>query len=167
MGLENLLVAMETIRLRIPDVLLMIAGRGVLHAQLAKQIAERGLANNVILLGYVSDEDLAFVYRAADLSVVPTVALEGFGLIAAESLAAGTPCLVSPIGGLPEVVSELSSNLVLPSPAASDIAEAIKAALLGDMVLPNDAICRAYATANFDWEIIAARIAKVYRQAIV
>lgn len=167
MGLENLLVAMETIRLRIPDVLLMIAGRGSLHAQLAKQIAERGLANNVILLGYVSDEDLAFVYRAADLSVVPTVALEGFGLIAAESLAAGTPCLVSPIGGLPEVVSELSANLVLPSPAASDIAEAIKAALLGDMVLPNDASCRAYATANFDWKIIAARIAKVYRQAIV
>ena len=57
--------------------------------------------------------------------MVPTVALEGFGLIAVESLAAGTPCLVSPIGGLPEVVSGLSCNLVLNSPSVADIAEAV------------------------------------------
>lgn len=166
MGLENLLLAMESIRQKIPDVLLMIAGRGVLHGQLAEQIESRGLTNNVRLLGFVSDKDLAFVYRAADLSVVPTVALEGFGLIAAESLASGTPCLVSPIGGLPEVVAGLSTNLVLASPAPADIAEAVTAALLGELILPNRESCSAYAMANYDWKIIATQVADVYRQAI-
>jgi glycogen(starch) synthase len=97
---------------------------------------------------------------------VPTVALEGFGLIAAESLAAGTPCFVSPVGGLPEVVSALSPDLVLRSPASEDIATAITSALSGKMILPDEARCRSYAAENFDWKIIAARVADVYRQAL-
>jgi len=82
MGLENLISAVAALRAALPDVLLMIAGRGVLQAQLAAQIETAGLGEHVKLLGFVSDDDLPFLYRAADISVVPTVALEGFGLIA-------------------------------------------------------------------------------------
>jgi glycosyltransferase involved in cell wall biosynthesis len=165
MGLENLIAAIEIVRRDVPDIMVMIAGRGVLQPQLAAQIDALGLGGNVTLIGFVSDDDLPYVYRAADLSVVPTVALEGFGLIAAESLAAGTPCLVSPIGGLPEVVAALSNNLVLKSPAIADIAHGICGALQGSLSLPDDASCRAYAAQHFDWRIIAARVAEVYRQA--
>lgn len=166
MGLENLIAAINIVRRDVPDVVVMIAGRGLLQAELTRQIEELGLENTVSLIGFVSDEDLPYVYRAADLSIVPTVALEGFGLIAAESLAAGTPCLVSPIGGLPEVVSALSADLVLRSPAVSDISEAISAALLKRETLPDDVRCRAYAAENFDWKIIASRVADVYREAV-
>ncbi len=166
MGLENLAAAIAIVKRDVPDILVKIAGRGVLQAQLAQQIETMGLGHNVELIGFVSDEDLPYVYRAANLSVVPTLALEGFGLIAAESLAAGTPCLVSPVGGLPEVVSGLSPELVLRSPAAADIAEAITAALLGTKILPDAASCRAYAAENFDWKVIAAGVAEVYRQAL-
>jgi glycosyltransferase involved in cell wall biosynthesis len=166
MGLENLLAAIDVVRRDIPEIMVMIVGRGILQAQLAKQIETMGLANNVSLIGFVRDEDLPYVYRAADLSIVPTVALEGFGLIAAESLAAGTPCLVSPVGGLPEVVAALSRDLVLRSPAAADISDAIIAVLSGRVILPDEASCRAYAAENFDWKIIASRVADVYRQAL-
>ena len=166
MGLENLLAATDIARRDMPNIMVMIAGRGILRAQLAKQIETMGLSNNVSLIGFVSDEDLPYVYRAADLSVVPTVALEGFGLIAAESLASGTPCLVSPVGGLPEVVSALSPNLVLRSPTSQDIAIAITEALSGKMNLPDEARCRSYATENFDWKVIASRVADVYRQVL-
>jgi glycosyltransferase involved in cell wall biosynthesis len=165
MGLENLLAAVEIVKRDIPSILVKIAGRGVLQPQLAEQIEKSGLSGNVSLVGFVSDEDLPYFYMAANLSVVPTVALEGFGLIAAESLAAGTPCLVSPVGGLPEVVTALSRNLVLRSPAVADIAEAISAALQGRLSLPDDASCRAYAAQHFDWQIIAAKVAEVYRLA--
>jgi glycosyltransferase involved in cell wall biosynthesis len=165
MGLENLLNAMSAIRREIPDVQLMIAGRGMLQRQLMEQIAAQELAGHVKMLGFVSDEDLPLAYAAADLSVVPTVALEGFGLVAAESLAAGTPCLVTPVGGLPEVVSALSANLVLRSPEPADIASAVVAALRGDLLLPDRPGCRAYAAASFDWKDIASRIANIYRLA--
>jgi glycosyltransferase involved in cell wall biosynthesis len=166
MGLENLIAAVAMVKPDIPNIMVMIAGRGVLQAQLTEQIKTLGIEDNVSLLGFVSDDDLPYLYRAADLSVVPTVALEGFGLIAAESLAAGTPCLVSPVGGLPEVVSALSTDLVLASPAASDIADRMKAVLTGELVLPDESRCRAYAAQNFDWHIIASKVAEVYRQAM-
>jgi glycosyltransferase involved in cell wall biosynthesis len=166
MGLENLVAAAAVIKQDIPDIQVMIAGRGPLQPELAAQIEKLGLGGNVSLLGFVSDEQLPYLYRAANLSVVPTMALEGFGLIAAESLAAGTPCLVSPIGGLPEVVKALSANLVLRSPATDDIAEAVLGALQGRLSLPDDLTCRAYAEKNFDWQVIAAQVADVYRRAI-
>ncbi len=165
MGLENLLSAVAIIRREIPDLQLMIAGRGALQTQLARQIENLGLANTVFLIGFVSDDDLPYVYRAAHLSVVPSLALEGFGLVAAESLAAGTPCLVSPVGGLPEVVSPLSPQLVLRAPAVHDLAEAISGALQGRLILPDDVQCRAYAERNFDWRIIASKTAEIYRLA--
>ncbi len=166
MGLENLVAATAIIKQQIPDILVMIAGRGPLQAQLAAQIENLALGENVSLIGFVSDDDLPYLYRAANLSVVPTMALEGFGLIAAESLAAGTPCLVSPVGGLPEVVGALSENLVLRSPAAADIAEAVTGALQGRLIMPDEFSCRAYAEKNFDWQVIATKIAAVYSRAV-
>jgi len=166
MGLENLLTAVATLRRELPDILLMIAGRGALHARLAAQIESLGLAGHVRLLGFVGEDELPYIYRAADLSVVPSVALEGFGLVAAESLAAGTPCLVSPVGGLPEVVAGLSASLVLGSASPAEIARGVGDALLGRLELPDETQCRAYAESNFAWRLIAARVAEVYRAAL-
>ncbi|MGL5834068.1 MAG: glycosyltransferase family 4 protein, partial [Waterburya sp.] len=86
MGLENLITAMTQVRDRNPDILLYIAGKGALADSLQTQIIELELTDNVKLLGYVPDEQLPLCYRAANFSVVPTVALEGFGLIVVESL---------------------------------------------------------------------------------
>ncbi len=166
MGLETLIAAMEDVRAQVPDALLLIAGRGVLQPRLRAQIENLRLGANVRLLGFLSDDDLPYAYRAADLTVVPTVALEGFGLVAAESLAAGTPCLVTPVGGLPEVVRNLSAQLIMKSPAAHDMATAIRAALLGNMALPSEQACRDYAKAVFSWELIARRVAEVYAQTL-
>jgi glycosyltransferase involved in cell wall biosynthesis len=127
-------------------------------------VEQRGLQNHVRFLGFVADEMLPHLYRAADLSVVPTRALEGFGLVAAESIAAGTPALVTPIGGLPEVVSGLSPNLIFASPEALDLAEGTVQALLGRVAMPSDIACRAYVQANFTSALMAERTAAVYRE---
>jgi glycosyltransferase involved in cell wall biosynthesis len=67
---------------------------------------------------------------------------------------------------VPEVVGALSVNLVLRSPAAEDIAEAVTGALQGKLQLPDDLSCSAYAKKNFDWQVIADKIADVYRRAL-
>lgn len=166
MGLEDLIEAMVEVRRRVPDVLLQIGGRGPLQDELAARIEHLGLADHVRLLGFIPDEALPLAYRAADITVVPTVALEGFGLIAAESLAAGTPTLVTPVGGLPEVVRDLSVDLVLPSTGPRALAEALSAALRGDMVLPDTEACRAFAHGRYDWSVIAAQVRTVYEEAL-
>jgi glycosyltransferase involved in cell wall biosynthesis len=166
MGLEDLIDAVGQVKPRHPDVLLLIAGRGRLAEELQQRIDDAGLADNVKLLGFVPDAHLPSLYRAANLSVVPTVALEGFGLITVESLAAGTPVLVTPVGGLPEAVAGLSPDLVLPSTGADAIAEGIEAALTGRMKLPSANECRDYARSHFDNAVVARRVAAVYAEAI-
>src|SRR6185437_17166875 len=124
-----------------------------------------GLTDNVRLLGFLPDAQLPAAYRAADVTVVPTVSLEGFGLIVVESLAAGTPCLVTPVGGLPEAVSGLSRALVLRSTGAEAIADGLGDALTGKMALPAARECAEFARRNFDWPVIAERVRLVYEEA--
>lgn len=166
MGLEELIDAVALLKRKLPEAILVIAGRGPLTAELQARAAAAGLTDSVRLLGYVSDETLPELYRAADISVVPTVALEGFGLITVESLSAGTPVLVTPVGGLPEVVKNLSENLILPNTGAEAIADRLSEFFAGTIKLPNAQECHAYALENFDLPVIAKKVAAVYQQAI-
>ena len=166
MGLDDLVRAALRLRERVPNVLVLIAGDGPVKGELERQIASLGLDHTVRLLGFVPDADLPFAYRAADLTVVPTVTLEGFGLIVPESLAAGTPCFVTPIGGLPEAVSGLSRALVLPSTGAEAIADGLANALTGATPLPSARECVDFARKHYDWPVIAERVRLVYEEAL-
>ena len=165
MGLENLIRAMTDVVRRFPNVLLLIGGRGMLGGELEKLIAELGLAANVRLLGFIPDQTLPLAYRAADLTVVPTVELEGFGLIAAESLAAGTPVLVTPVGGLPEVVIGLSQELILNGTTSFDIANGLCHAF-DTPSLPNAEACMTYARERFNWRNCIETVHSVYAEAL-
>jgi len=165
-GLENLVDAMRHVQARVPDALLLIAGKGPLADELRARIRQHGLADHVRLLGFVPDEDLPLAYRAADVSVVPTRSLEGFGLVAAESLAAGTPALVTPVGGLPEVVGDLSPDLVMGSASTSALQDHLVAALDGSLSLPTGADCREFAAARYDWPVVARQVRSVYEEVL-
>ena len=93
------------------------------------------------------------------------VHVEGFGLVTAESLAAGTPVIVTPVGGLASVVAPLASELVTPSASSHDIAVTIARALLGELCLPDADACAAYAGANFTWPVMTRRVRDVYELA--
>jgi glycosyltransferase involved in cell wall biosynthesis len=165
MGLEALIDAVAKVRTQHPDLLLLIAGTGPLHDTLARQIDEAGLSEHVRLLGFVPDDDLPFAYRAADVSIVPTATLEGFGLITIESLAAGTPVLVTPVGGLPEAVAPLSPALVLDDTGPEALAHGMTEALTHPEHLPSAADCQAYARQHFSWSTIARQTRAVYEAA--
>lgn len=166
MGLENLVAAMAIVCLKYPDTLLYIGGKGKLADTLQAQIDKLGLNENIKLLGYVADEDLPLCYRAANFSIVPTVALEGFGLITIESLAAGTPVLGTPIGGIPEILRPFSPDLVFASSQTEDLATGIIEALSGKRQLPSSEACLEYVRANYTWKVIAPQIREVYEKAI-
>jgi glycosyltransferase involved in cell wall biosynthesis len=166
MGLETLIDATEKIALRCPDVLVLLGGSGPISDQLQARILERGLEQHIRRLGRISDEDLPIAYRAANLSVVPSQALEGFGLITLESLACGTPSLVTPIGGLPEIVMPFSPACVFSGTTSDDIAQLLIQTLCGEVPLPDSSACRRYAADNFSWQHIAERVRRVYGEAI-
>ena len=166
MGLDVLLDATADVVKRHPDFLLLIGGKGRLHSELVAQIEQLGLQKNVRLLGYVSDEDLPSYYTASDFSIVPTQSLEGFGLIVLESLAAGTPVLVTPVGGLPEILRGFSPQMIMEDSSVAAIRDGILAILNGSLHLPTAKECYDYTDQNYRWEKIAAKVLQVYQEAI-
>ncbi len=160
-GLDKLLVAIATIKPRIPDVWLAIAGRGPLEAALKQQATELGLNDHVKFLGFLPDEQLPLAYQAADLSVMPSQSFEGFGLAVVESLACGTPVLCTPVGGMPEILEPFSPNLITSSIEASAIAEKLEEVLLGKVPIPSREDCRQYAVTNYDWNKIAQQVRSI------
>ncbi|MGK7934783.1 MAG: glycosyltransferase family 4 protein [Xenococcaceae cyanobacterium] len=166
MGLENSIAAIDQVRKQYPDVLLYIAGKGALAETLQQQIAELELTRNVSLLGYIADDRLPLAYRAANFSLVPTTAFEGFGLIIIESLAAGTPVIGTPIGGIPEILQPFCPDLLFESATVNSIAQGISEILSDERKLPSPEACQAYIQANYTWSKIAQQIKSVYLKAI-
>lgn len=164
MGLTSLIEAMVRVAAVEPDVLLCIAGQGPLRQALEQQVDRLGLRKNVCFLGFVSEAALPHLYHASDINVVPTVALEGFGLVAAEAMATGTPSMVTPVGGLPEVVGGLSRDLILSGTTPAEISEGLIAALTGSITLPTRSKCREHISINFSSTLMALRTARAYRE---
>jgi glycosyltransferase involved in cell wall biosynthesis len=161
MGLENVIEAASMIREKCPDALILIAGSGRLSEELEQQIRTLGLQDNVKLLGFLPDADLPLAYRAADLSIVPSISLEGFGLVAVESLAAGTPVIVTPVGGLPEIIRPFREDLLARGTTAKHLADVLIPALLDLHELPSSKQCKQYAD-RYDWSVVTASIRKVF-----
>lgn len=164
-GLAELLAAVKIARERHGAFVVKIAGKGPLRADLERRIAELGIEDCVELLGFVSEDDLVRSYQAADVTILPTQSLEGFGTIISESLACGTPVIVTPVGGMPEAVLPLGADLIAASPAPRDIATRMQSVLDGTLTLPDHDVCRDYAVATYDWPLVYDRIRDVFREA--
>ncbi|WP_080707710.1 glycosyltransferase family 4 protein [Acidithiobacillus thiooxidans] len=165
MGLENLLIALKDVRKKFPDVLLILAGKGNMANELAKSADEMGLKNNIRFLGFVPDDKLSMAYRAADFTVVPSTSLEGFGLITAESMATGTPVLVTPVGGLPEIIKPFNPEWITRDIGSKAISESIISILSGTTKMPSPESCQVYAN-RYDWKAVTPKISAIYREAM-
>jgi glycosyltransferase involved in cell wall biosynthesis len=164
MGLETLIEAFAAVAPKHADAVLIIGGTGPLRIELEAKVKSHNLSGQVLFTGFIPETDLPSAYQAADLSIVPSQNLEGFGLTSVESLACGTPVLVTPVGGLPEILDPLDSNLVMPSQDTGVMADRIDQFLGGKMDVPSTERCREYAEANFAWPKIAEQVKAIYQQ---
>ena len=114
-GIDNLLRAMSGTLAPLGSARLIVGGRGPMKNELQQLAAELGLGDRVEFRGLVPDDELPVLIGAADLFVMPTRALEGFGLTTVEAMACGTPVAATPVGANPEIVASLDPSLVLPS----------------------------------------------------
>jgi glycosyltransferase involved in cell wall biosynthesis len=164
MGIDVLIRAWAGVAAEHPHAVLALAGDGPERASLESAAERLGLGPNVRFVGRVSDEQLRDWYRAADVSVVPSRDLEGFGLVALESLACGTPAIVTDAGGLPEAITLLDPGLVVPRDDADALAVRLRQAIEKTRPLPSPGRCRVHAE-RFSWETAAEEHRRVYRRA--
>ena len=163
-GILELVQAMPAVLERWPGARLAIAGDGHQRATITELIRRSGLDCRVVLLGRLGDVELRNWYRVADLTVTPSQELEGFGLSTAESLAVGTPALVTPVGANPEVVRDLHPFLVTQGCQSKDLAEGI-CRVLGEPGLLQTLrpAARAQAHPRWSWAAVARRYLELYQ----
>ncbi|WP_342428284.1 glycosyltransferase family 4 protein [Paenibacillus sp. FSL L8-0158] len=166
MGLLQLLEAWRRVTERHPDHLLLIGGKGPLMEELASKVAEYNLHNHVRLLGYVSDEELPLYHQASNLFVVPTQALEGFGLITVEAMASGLPVLATPVGGSKEILRGFRPELLFQGTDSEAIAEGLLRVLDHRELLPNARECRDHVLSRYTWGHVAEQVEEVFQQVL-
>jgi glycosyltransferase involved in cell wall biosynthesis len=142
---------------------LVLAGGDWHGAEVIHRAAkESPFADDIHLLGFVSDAELPNLYRAADVFIYPSL-YEGFGMPPVEAMACGTPTIVSPRGALAEVVGD-AAYIVNPEQIDS-----IRLAM--ERVATDDAIRERLRTAGlaraeqFDWRRTARETFQVYENA--
>jgi glycosyltransferase involved in cell wall biosynthesis len=92
-----------------------------------EQIAQNGArASWVRFHGRLSETDLDMAYAAADVFVLPTVALEGFGLIILEALARGLQVIGTDVGAIPEVLGKVGLHAIVQPGNPAALAERIQ-----------------------------------------
>jgi glycosyltransferase involved in cell wall biosynthesis len=104
-GFGILLQSFAKVKEQSPNATLVIVGRGKLRSRLLRQARRLGLEGSVFIESSMKFEELALLYRVADLVVYPSY-YEGQGLIPLESMASGTPVVTVNHGPLPEMVDD-------------------------------------------------------------
>lgn len=158
MGLEEIVRAAGLLKASGLELQVRIAGEGPLRLCLEGELERAGFDRSC-LLGPVTDEALVDLYRAADLIVMPSLALEAFGLVALEALACGTPALVARCTGAAEVVGTICPDLVLELAEPAEIARKVRLfaeKYHGDLGLRAE--CRRVVETSFTWDAMAERV---------
>ena len=167
MGLGNLIRAMPGVAALRPDVLLLIGGTGPEREPLQRLITELRMESFVRLVGFIPDDRLAAFYQASDLFVLPTLALEGFGLVTTESLACGVPVIGTPVGATPELLGGLDTRLIASGTGPAALAAALLGFLEGEwrrQLTPER--LRRFVLDHYTWDKHVDAVEAVYREAL-
>ena len=164
MGLDVLIDAWATFD-PAPDALLVIVGEGPERARLEQRAARRGVAARVRFAGHVADDELVEWYRAADATVVPSVALEGFGLTVLESVACGTPVVGTDAAGLAEALELAGQRPGVAAGDAAALADALRRVLDEGRDEVADARRRSIAERH-GWSAVASRHRSLYEEVL-
>lgn len=121
---------------------LVIAGDGAAADDVAARVAALGLSESVTLPGRLSHEEIAALYRAADIFVFPTYMGEGFPTVLAEAMSAGLPIVTTKLRGAADLLEEGVNALFVPPREPSVLADAI------GRLLDDDALRERMSAAN-------------------
>ncbi len=144
----------------LPKLLIVGKGDAAAHLKMAKDL---GIGDRIVFAG-VSDEVEAH-YLASDFFVMPS-RMDTFGLVVLEAMAAGLPVVISATVGAADLVTHGVSGFILPeNPTARDLT-AFLIRLMNPELRRSMGIAAGQVAANNDWDMVAGKMAGIYRALI-
>jgi glycosyltransferase involved in cell wall biosynthesis len=137
---------------------LVLAGDGPLRGSLQSLASSQPGGDRIDFPGRISDDHMRLMYSGADLFVLPTAALECFGLIIIEALSYGCPVLATDVGAISETVGPLMPDFLIEPGNLLQLRERTEAFLAGHAAPPDALEILAYIEANYGVDKIGPRI---------
>ncbi|HYA10652.1 MAG TPA: glycosyltransferase family 4 protein [Thermoplasmata archaeon] len=167
-GLLPLLEAFAPLARRDPLATLVLLGEdGGMARQVDVKARALGVSERVRRIGHVPDDRLlAAAYHDARALVLPSD-YEAFGLVLLEAMGQGTPVIASRVGGIPEIVDDGRTGLLVPPGAPGALGEAI-ARLWDDPELGRrmGEAGRTTVVPRYTWEAVAGELERLYREVV-
>lgn len=157
-GTDVLLDAMERVVSKFPQAQLVLAGKGEPDLTRASDAVKRC----VQLLGWLDPIQLAHEYAVADVTVVPSLNYDSFPSVCLESLAAGTPIIGTRVGGIPDVVRDSETGLLVPPGDADALSKALTTILSDRSVLATmRQRARSVAQNRFSFDLVGRKMLRL------
>ncbi len=165
-GFQYLIDAAPKILNGYNDAKFIIAGKGGMLNELKAKANYLGISDKVYFTGQLTPKELYTMYRCADIAVFPST-YEPFGLVAIEGMYAGTPIVVSDIGGLNEIVEHGVTGMKSYAGNPNSIADSILTLLFDYQLAYNIAKNgKAKVKETYNWTKIAQDTHFIYQEAI-
>ena len=137
----------------------VVAGDGALRETFRRRAARSGASRSQLwFAGRLSDDDLMLAYQAADLFVLPTLALECFGLVILEALAMGCPVLATDAGAIPGLLKPITPGLIVPAGDAPSLRLAAEAFLDGRLAVPTEQELAGHVNGLFSRQVVEPQV---------
>lgn len=139
-GYDEVLMAVKALKSEMPAIKYLIVGKcdAEEKARLDRLIVQQGLQDQVILAGFVPDEELADHFNLADVYAMPS-RKEGFGIVFIEALFYGKPVIAGNVDGSVDALSNGELGILINPDSSREIVEAIRRLLSSTAFLPNAA----------------------------
>lgn len=121
-GVADLLEAFSIVRKDAPQATMLIAGDGFLKDYLVAETDKKNIAKYVTFLGY-NNNSTSF-WNDIDIFVLPSHS-EGFGLVLLEAMAHGKGVVATKVGGIPEIIEDKITGIIVRSKHPATLADAI------------------------------------------
>lgn len=123
-GLEFLLEAASYVLREGRQVQFLVVGNGPLRKELGSLAKKLKVEHNVFFTGFVNDEDIPRILAVLDIFVLPSL-WEGLGISLIEAMCSGKPIIATNVDGIPEVVVDGETGVLIPPKDSKILAEAI------------------------------------------
>jgi glycosyltransferase involved in cell wall biosynthesis len=167
-GLLHLMDAAPQVLSQFKDTTFVLVGEDEGEKKRIEEKATKlGIKDKVLFTGHIKDEkSFMSAYCACDVFVLPSE-YEAFGLVLLEAMACEKPCVATRVGGVPEVIEEGKTGVLVKYGNAKDLAGAIND-LLGDEKKRKEMghFGRERVKENFTWPIIVNKLEKVYEEVL-
>ena len=140
----------------------LIVGDGDESDMLRRMAVELEISDNVIFTGRIDNRDMPGYYAISDIVVLPSL-IEATSIAGLEAMATGKPLVASNIGGIPQIVDDGETGILVPPGDSERLAQGI-ITLLSD-VKKREGMgrkARKKVEAEFSWDIIAGKVQGIY-----